>query len=94
MEKKIVYVVVEEGSWDYEFTNSMEVYDTFEKAQKDFENRVNATKQDMADWIDEDETEIDETTNLEDEHLYFSMYESGDYTRLHNSISVNKMEVK
>lgn len=94
MEKKYVYVIVEEGSWDYEFTNSLEVYDNFQKAKKDFEQRVKDTKTDMADWLEEDETEIDETNDLENEHLYFSMYENGDYTRLHNSISLNKMEVK
>lgn len=94
MEKKYVYVIVEEGSWDYEFTNSLEVYDNFQKAKKDFEQRVKDTKTDMADWLEEDETEIDETNDLENEHLYFSMYENGYYTRLHNSISLNKMEVK
>lgn len=94
MEKKYVYVIVEEGSWDYEFTNDLEVFDSFEKAKENFKERVERTKLDMAEWIEENETEIEENNDLENEHLYFSIYENGDYTRLHNSISVNKEEVK
>ena len=92
MEKRYVYLVLEEGSWDYETTNSFKVFDSFEKAMKDFKQRVKDTKVDMKNWIDEDETEIEET--IENEHAYFSMYESGDYSRIHNTISLDKTEIE
>ena len=56
--KKYVYVLSEEGSWDYEFTNHTEVYANFEDALKSFKNLVRSAKLDMEEWTDEAVSEI------------------------------------
>lgn len=91
--KRYVYVVIESGSWDYEFTNSTSVFDSFEKALKEYKELIKRTKQDMEEWADEEDLEIEEDTNIEKESASFSMYENGDYSRLHNDITVTKQEI-
>lgn len=91
--KRYVYVVIESGSWDYEFTNSTSVFDNFKKALKEYKELIKRTKQDMEEWADEEDLEIEEDTNIEKESASFSMYENGDYSRLHNDITVTKQEI-
>lgn len=58
--------------------------------------RVKQTKYDMFEnWLDEkeDDYSVDETIDDEKKYCYFSMYESGDYTRLHNDITLQEVEV-
>lgn len=89
---KTVYVLIEEGSWDYEPTMSVEVYSTFEKALKEFNNRVALAKQDMDEWTEDStcEQNIDEAS----ESASFEIYEDGNFTRLHDTIVIEKKEVK
>lgn len=87
---KHVYVLLEEGSWDYEFTNNMAVYANFKDALKEFNKLVKQAKSDMKEWTDDISSEQDVTPGIA---AYFSIYEDGDYTRLHNTITISKKEV-
>jgi len=86
-----VYVIVEEGSWDYEPTNDVIVFETFEKALKEFQKRVDEAKKDMAEWIDN--AVCEQTINKEEEYASFETYEDGDFTRLHDTIVINKEKI-
>lgn len=88
--KNYVYVLSEDGSWDYEFTNDIEVYSNFKDALKAFEDKVKLAKSDMKEWNDEAVCEQD----INEESAYFCVYEDGDYTRLHDTIMIEKKEVK
>lgn len=91
--KKYVYVVIENGSWDYETTNSVSVFDNFEKALKEYQDLIQTTKQDMEEWADEEDLDIEENIDKDNESASFSMYECGDYSRLHNDIVIEKQEI-
>lgn len=86
-----VYVIQEEGSWDYEFTGHTEVYSTFKEALKSYHNLVKVAKQDMEEWIDSpaESEQIDE----EAESAEFQIYADGDFTRLHDTITIKRQEV-
>ena len=86
-----VYVLLEEGSWDYEFTNNIEVYTKFEDALNKFNELVKTAEADMKEWTEEvvSEQEIEQGVAA-----YFSTYEDGDYTRLHDTITISEKEVK
>ena len=87
-----VYVVLESWVVDYDSGNSMAIYDTKEKAQKDFDERVRNAKIDMN---LEQVVEIEETNMIEekDEDSY-CVYEDGYYSRNHISIRIEEEEVK
>lgn len=85
---KYVYVLNENGSWDYEETGKVEVYTSFEKALERFKYLVKIAKQDMNEWgynIEKEQT-IDE----EKEYANFEIYEEGEAIRLHDYITVEK----
>lgn len=88
---KTVYVLIEEGSWDYEPTMSVEVYSTFKKALKEFRKRVKVAKEDMNEWTEDavSEQDVDEAS----ESASFETYEDGDFTNLHDTITIMKKEV-
>lgn len=90
-QKRYVYVVIENGSWDYETTKNVSVFDSFEKAKEEYQNLIERTKQDMKEWANEEDLGIEE--NIDEEYVSFSMYENGDYSRLHNDIVVEKQEI-
>ena len=89
---KEVYVVVEEGSWDYESTNDVAVFDSFEKALENFNYRVSIAQFDMSSWTDDIASE--QTINEATQSASFEIYEDGDFTRLHDTIQILKKEVK
>lgn len=88
---KYVYVLLEEGSWDYEFTNHTEVYAKYEDALKSFKNLVKSAKLDMKEWT-EDAVEI-QHIDKDTEQASFEIYEDGDFTRLHDTITILRKEV-
>jgi len=90
---EFVYVIQEEGSWDYEFTNHTEVYASFGDAVNSFKNLARVARQDMLDWISEDSIVQSEQIDEEAGTASFEIYEDGDFTRLHDTISITKKEV-
>lgn len=90
---EFVYVVAEEGSWDYEFTNHTEVYASFGDAVNSFKNLARVARQDMLEWTDEDSIAQSEQIDEEKQTASFEIYEDGDFTRLHDTITITKKEV-
>lgn len=91
---KFVYVLVENGIWDYEQefnSNNTMVYDNFEKAFEEYTTRKNQALEDMKNFVSEDEIAVEE--NVEKEYAEISIYENGDYTKTHCDIYVIKKEV-
>ena len=90
---EFVYVVAEEGSWDYEFTNHTEVYASFGDALNSFKNLSRVARQDILEWIDEESIAQSEQIDEEAQAASFEIYEDGDFTRLHDTITITKKEV-
>ncbi|MBQ2350224.1 MAG: hypothetical protein II393_03025 [Cytophagales bacterium] len=90
---EFVFVVAEEGSWDYEFTNHTEVYASFGDAVNSFKNLARVARQDMLEWTDEDSITQNEQIDEEKQTASFEIYEDGDFTRLHDTITITKKEV-
>ena len=90
---EFVYVVAEEGSWDYEFTNHTEVYASFGDAVNSFKNLARVARQDMLEWTSEDSITQSEQIDEEKQTASFEIYEDGDFTRLHDTITITKKEV-
>lgn len=90
---EFVYVVAEEGSWDYEFTSHTEVYASFADALNSFKGLARTAKLDMEEWIKEDETQVKEQIDEEAQTASFEIYQDGDFTRLHDTITITKKEV-
>ena len=92
--KRYVFVLVDTGSWDYEYSNDVKVFNTFDDALTAFTEQVETAKQDMSEWCDEDDLECDEVeVNRVHQEASFSIYERGDYSRLHDDINIYKKEV-
>ena len=89
---KYVYVLKEEGSWDYEPTNYTEVYENFEDALKAFKEKVKTSEADMQDWTED--AVSDTTINESEQTASFETYEDGDFNRLHDTITISRKEVK
>lgn len=90
---EFVFVVAEEGSWDYEFTNHTEVYASFGDAVNSFKNLARVARQDMLEWTSEDSIAQSEQIDEEKQTASFEIYEDGDFTRLHDTITITKKEV-
>lgn len=91
--KQYVYVLTEDGSWDYDITNDVEIFSTFEKAFESFKHRVALAKTDMNDWLDKSEQAVEESVDVAKEDALFEIYENGNYTRMHDSILIQRKEV-
>ena len=96
MEERIVFVLQEDSIWDYEtdYTcKKCEVFDSFEKANELYQRRVEMAKEDILNFVSEEDVEIDEEFK-ENEVANFSIYENGDYTRTHCDISIFKTKIQ
>lgn len=91
---EFVYVIQEEGSWDYEYTHHTEVFATWGDALHQFKALVRTARLDMQNWLSDPE-DIAESEQIDEdaEAASFEIYEDGDYSRLHDSISITKKEV-
>jgi hypothetical protein len=90
---EFVYVIQEEGSWDYEFTNHTEVYASFGDAVNSFKNLARVARSDIRKWISDDQISESEQIDEEKQTASFEIYENGDFTRLHDTITITKKEV-
>jgi hypothetical protein len=80
-----VWVLVQEGIWDYEEENTLiEVYNDYGKGLKEFNRLKESAKEDIKNFVSEEDISIDEDSNRE--NATFSIYENGDYTRTHCNI--------
>ncbi len=90
---EFVYVIQEEGSWDYEFTNHTEVYASFGDALNSYKNLVRVARSDIREWISEDQISESEQIDEEAGTASFETYEDGYFTKLHDTITITKKEV-
>ena len=90
---EFVYVIQEEGSWDYETTNHTEVYASFGDALNSYKNLTRVARSDMHEWISDDQISESEQIDEEAGTASFEISEDGDFTRLHDTISIIRKEV-
>ena len=88
-----VYVITEEGSWDYENTLLTEIYASYEEALKRYNNLKKTAQLDIREWMDESDVVEDEQIDRDTESAEFQTYEDGDFTRFHDTITITKKEV-
>lgn len=89
-----VYVVTEEGSWDYEDTLLTEVYASYEEALKRYNNLKKTAQDDMREWDDDSGMTVeDEQIDQDAESAEFQIYQDGDYSRFHDTITITRKEV-
>ena len=89
-----VYVVTEEGSWDYEDTLLTEIYASYEEALKRYNNLKKTAQDDMKEWDDESGMTVEnEQIDQDAESAEFQIYQDGDYTRFHDTITITRKEV-
>lgn len=90
---EFVYVIQEEGSWDYEFTHHTEVYASFGDALNSYKNLVRVARSDIHEWISDDQISESEQIDEEAGTASFEISEDGDFSRLHDTISIIRKEV-
>lgn len=90
---EFVYVIQEEGSWDYASTHHTEIYASFGDALNSYKNLVRVAKSDIREWISDDQISESEQIDEEAGTASFEIYEDGDFTRLHDAITITKKEV-
>lgn len=89
-----VYVVTEEGSWDYEDTLLTEIYASYEEALKRYNSLKRTAQDDMKEWDDESGMTVEnEQIDQDAESAEFQIYQDGDYTRFHDTIIITRKEV-
>lgn len=89
-----VYVVTEEGSWDYEDTLLTEVYASYEEALKRYNSLKKTAQDDMREWDDDSGMTVeDEQIDQDAESAEFQIYQDGDYSRFHDTITITRKEV-
>ena len=90
---EFVYVIQEEGNWGHGSTHHTEVYASFGDALNSYKNLTRVARSDIREWISDDQIseseQIDEGAGTAD----FEIYEDGDFTRLHDTITITKKEV-
>ena len=89
-----VYVVTEEGSWDYEDTLLTEIYASYEEALKRYNSLKRTAQDDMKEWDDDSGMTVEnEQIDQDAESAEFQIYQDGDYTRFHDTITITRKEV-
>ena len=92
--KDYVYVIIDEGNWDYETSCDVEIYKDFHTALKVFKEKTKTAHAEMKEWLEEDDIKLDSSINEQNESALFEIYQDGDFTRFHNTITLEKREVQ
>lgn len=87
-----VYVIGEEGSWDYELTHHVEAYASFEDAVNSYRNLVKNARLDMKEQVKNDIVES-EQIDEEAETASFEIYKDGYYTQFHDTIEISNIQI-
>ena len=90
---EFVYVIQEEGSWNYASTHHTEVYASFGDALNSYKNLVRVARSDIREWINDDRISESEQIDEEAGTANFKIYEDGNFTRFHDTITITKKEV-
>lgn len=91
---EFVYVVAEEGSWDYEFTNHTEVYASFGDALNSFKNLARSAGLDMREWV-RDPSKLEESEQIDEETqtASYKVCNIDNEIYFHDTITITKKEV-
>lgn len=87
-----VYVIGEEGSWDYELTHHVEAYANFEDAVNSYRNLVKNARLDMKEQVGDNIAEC-EQIDEEAETASFEIYKDGYYTQFHDTIEISNIQI-
>ena len=90
---EFIFIVQEEGCWDGELVHHTEAYASFGDALNSFKNLARVARSDMHEWISDDQISESEQIDEEAGTASFEIYEDGDFTRLHDTITITKKEV-
>lgn len=82
---KKVYLIIDEGCYDYEGSTDVRVYADYEKAKQDFDD---SREELIAEWIDGGSWVVDC-----DKKDFFSVCEEGDYTRSHANLTIVEKDI-
>ena len=91
--KQYVFILRDEGSWDYEHTSSADVFATFDLALEEFKKRIVKSKQDMETWCSKEDIKEDQLIDRENNYASYDTYEQDEYDRLHNTLIVERKEI-
>lgn len=86
-----VYALHEEASWDYEPMWRLELFHDFETALKVFDQKVKNAKEDASGY---DGVSVHMNRDDAAGSADYEMYADEDYTRLHHTITIQKIKVK
>lgn len=92
-----VFVLLENGSWDYETTEDCQIHTDFDKVYNEFLQKVECAKSDILNFVDEEDVESEEEGELNGKDTEFykiSIWECGDWTKTHCDITIRRMEVQ
>lgn len=91
---EFIFIIQEEGCWNGELIHHTEAYASFGDALNSFKNLVRVAGLDMREWV-RDPSKLEESEQIDEEAgtASFETYESGNFTRLHDTITITKKEV-
>lgn len=91
---EFIFIIQEEGCWNGELIHHTEAYASFGDALNSFKNLARVARSDIREWVrDPSKLEESEQIDEEAETASFETYESGNFTRLHDTITITKKEV-
>ncbi len=91
---EFIFIIQEEGCWNGELIHHTEAYASFGDALNSFKNLVRVAGLDMREWV-RDPSKLEESEQIDEEAgtASFETYESGNFTKLHDTITITKKEV-
>lgn len=90
---EFVYVVQEEGSWNYESTNHTEVYASFGDALNSYKNLVRVARSNIREWISDDQISESEQIDEETQTASYKVCNKDNEIYFHDTITITKKEV-
>lgn len=92
--RKYIYLLLENGIWDSQLVACAEVYSSFETALLAFRDKISQAQTDALKYYDEYQLEDDTKVNSEKESAVYNIYKKGDSLQLDHYIKIEKKEVK
>lgn len=90
---EFIYVLHEEGCWDGETTNNVEVFASFADAVNKYRALKKRAQVDINEWTAEDEIKESEQIDEDAESAHYEIYKDGYFMELHDTITIERKEV-
>jgi hypothetical protein len=92
--KDYIYLLTIEGCWDYEQSLDHKIFKEFKPALESFQNEMKNAKADLREWVStEDDLDEDEQIRICEEFAYYEGYETGEFSKLHCLVRLERKEV-